>query len=88
MKTSGFRSNFGIETPSSTSTEIVVAGGYDGRSTIDLCEAYDWRRNAWHQLPKMSLRRSALYLFRLENCDDLIDQMLNGRDTGAVEDRL
>uniref|UniRef100_A0A158Q812 BTB domain-containing protein n=1 Tax=Elaeophora elaphi TaxID=1147741 RepID=A0A158Q812_9BILA len=61
------RSNFGIEI---LNNQIVVAGGYGGMvGTIGETEAYDFRSNNWIELPTMNLRRSALYLTRLDNHD-------------------
>nr|CRZ22849.1 Bm8814, isoform a [Brugia malayi] len=61
------RSNFGIEV---LNNQVVVAGGYGGMvGTIGETEAYDFRSNNWIELPTMSLRRSALYLTRIENHD-------------------
>uniref|UniRef100_A0A915Q397 BTB domain-containing protein n=1 Tax=Setaria digitata TaxID=48799 RepID=A0A915Q397_9BILA len=61
------RSNFGIEV---LNNQVVVAGGYGGLvGTIGETEAYDFRSNTWIELPTMSLRRSALYLTRVENHD-------------------
>ncbi|VDN27828.1 unnamed protein product [Gongylonema pulchrum] len=61
------RSNFGIEV---LGNEVVVAGGYGGIvGTIDDTEAYDFRANAWKELPKMGLRRSAVYLTKIEYHD-------------------
>ncbi|VDN08606.1 unnamed protein product [Thelazia callipaeda] len=59
------RSNFGIEV---LNNQVVVAGGYGGMvGTIGETEAYDFRTNTWTELPVMNLRRSALYLTRIEN---------------------
>ncbi|VBB25429.1 unnamed protein product [Acanthocheilonema viteae] len=61
------RSNFGIEV---LNNQVVVAGGYGGMvGTIGETEAYDFRSNNWIELPTMNLRRSALYLTRVDNHD-------------------
>lgn len=62
-----FSSNFGIEV---FNNQIVVAGGYGGTvGTIREVEAYDFRANSWTELPMMNLRRSAVYLTRIDHHD-------------------
>ncbi|VDK56046.1 unnamed protein product [Anisakis simplex] len=59
------RSNFGIET---LNDQIVVAGGYAGAvGTISEVEQFDFRADAWLPLPSMSMRRSAVYLTRIDS---------------------
>uniref|UniRef100_A0A2K6W815 BTB domain-containing protein n=1 Tax=Onchocerca volvulus TaxID=6282 RepID=A0A2K6W815_ONCVO len=72
------RSNFGIEV---LNNQVVVAGGYGGMvGTIGETEAYDFRSNSWIELPTMSLRRSALYLTRVEN-HEIIDAFVRPKCT-------
>uniref|UniRef100_A0AAF5PVJ0 BTB domain-containing protein n=2 Tax=Wuchereria bancrofti TaxID=6293 RepID=A0AAF5PVJ0_WUCBA len=74
------RSNFGIEV---LNNQVVVAGGYGGMvGTIGETEAYDFRSNNWIELPTMSLRRSALYLTRIEN-HDIIEAFVRPRYTAT-----
>ncbi|CAG9534297.1 unnamed protein product [Cercopithifilaria johnstoni] len=74
------RSNFGIEV---LNNQVVVAGGYGGMvGTIGETEAYDFRSNNWIELPTMSLRRSALYLTRVDN-HDIIEAFVRPKCTTA-----
>ncbi|VDK86453.1 unnamed protein product [Litomosoides sigmodontis] len=74
------RSNFGIEV---LNNQVVVAGGYGGMvGTIGETEAYDFRSNNWIELPTMSLRRSALYLTRVDN-HDIIEAFVRPKCTAA-----
>lgn len=50
-------------------SEIVVAGGYEGRNIVEHCEAFDWRSNSWRPMPKMTMPRSALYLQNFDGLD-------------------
>lgn len=70
-----FRSNFGIEI---LQNRVFVAGGYGGAiGTISFAESYDFLKNQWCEMPQLSLRRSALYLTRIDN-SDIIEDFLKG----------
>lgn len=63
------RSNFGMET---LYDRIIVAGGYGGiMGTLSAVEQYDIRANAWFEMAPLGLRRSALYLTRVDDHDSV-----------------
>ncbi|VDM40675.1 unnamed protein product [Toxocara canis] len=66
-------SNFGIET---LNNQIVVAGGYAGVvGTISDVEAFDFRADTWLEMPAMGMRRSAVYLTRIDN-HEIIEKLV------------
>lgn len=50
--------------------------------TIGETEAYDFRSNNWIELPTMGLRRSALYLTRVDD-HDIIEAFVRPKCTAA-----
>uniref|UniRef100_F1L1M8 Kelch repeat and BTB domain-containing protein n=1 Tax=Ascaris suum TaxID=6253 RepID=F1L1M8_ASCSU len=67
------RSNFGIEI---FNNQVVVAGGYAGVvGTINEVEAFDFRADAWTEMPSMGMRRSAVYLTRIDN-HEIIEKLV------------
>lgn len=68
-----FSSNFGIEI---FNNQVVVAGGYAGVvGTINEVEAFDFRADAWTEMPSMGMRRSAVYLTRIDN-HEIIEKLV------------
>lgn len=51
------RSNFGIEVVDDL---LVVAGGFNGFTTVSHVECYDENADAWYDIEDMSINRSAL----------------------------
>ena len=61
-------------------SEIVVAGGYEGRTIVDHGESFDWRMNRWLPTPTMSIPRSALALHTVDGFE-LCQRFLNMKDS-------